>query len=335
MEKLISVIIPVYNVSRYLKQCVDSVLNQSYRNLEIILVDDGSTDDSGLLCDKYALSDSRIVVIHKENGGLSDARNVGIAAARGDYIGFVDSDDFIHTEMYRVLADAIEDNEADIAMANWQFFLDGRENDLRDDRTGSILAFEGMETLEFLIYGAGGYRVSLSVWDRLYRREIVENLFFPKGKCYEDVVWSVKIFYRARKGVYVDKSLYYYRRRDDSIVGVDNKNGLSRRVVTDEIPQIGEQIQFLRDVGQEKMADEVTYFLYEKILRYYTICYYDNSELEEELFEIVNSYMPWARSYMHRCGSVRRKCILFASLHALKMLIFLVYTKNRGKNDYS
>lgn len=329
MEKLISVVIPIYNVSQYLKQCVDSVLNQSYKNLEIILVDDGSTDDSGIISDRYALLDSRVVVIHKENGGLSDARNAGIAKAQGEYIGFVDSDDFIHPDMYRELALALEENNADIAMANWQNFFDGSEDEIKDCRTGNVLVLEGAGTLEFLMYGKDGYRISFSVWDRLYRREIIDGMLFPKGKCYEDIVWSSKVFHKSKKSVYIDKNLYYYRRRADSIVGLDVSHGISERIMTDEIPQIEGQIQFLRDIGQDKMADEATYSLYEKLLKYYALCQRGKSGHQNELLRLIRKYKVWARGYFGNCGNAWRKLVLLVSLYVFKALIFLLYVKNR------
>lgn len=331
MDKLISVIVPVYNVSQYLRQCVDSILSQSYQNLEVILVDDGSTDSSGIICDQYAQADNRIIVIHKENGGLSDARNAGLKVAKGEYIGFVDSDDFIHPDMYKLLAEILEDNQADIAIANWQGFFDGRESELHDNGTGNIMCFENIETLEFLIYGKDKYRISFSVWDRLYCKEAIGDFFFPKGKCYEDVVWSAKVFYGTKKSVYIDKSLYYYRRRDDSIVGLDSKHGVSRRVLTDEVPQIEAQIQFLKGIKQEEMADEITYFLYEKLLKYYARCHYDKSELQEELLKLIGKYKKWAKKYCIRTDNLFRKMVIFASLYAFKVLIFMLHIKNRGK----
>lgn len=327
MNKLISVIIPVYNVSKYLHQCVDSVLKQSYKNLEVILVDDGSTDESGMICDQYALADNRVVVIHKENGGLSDARNAGMAIARGEYIGFVDSDDYIHCDMYKVLTDLLEQNNADIAIANWCGFTSGEGEKIYEERTGNILTFENLENLEFLIYGKNKYKISLSVWDRLYRREIIKDFIFPKGRCYEDVVWSTKVFYKAKKSVYIDRNLYYYRRRNDSIVGLDNNGGVSERVITDEIPQVEAQITFLKSIKQYEMADEVTFFLYQMLLSYYTRCYYDKSKLQNNLLELINKYRVWAQNYLYRCNSFCKKCLLIVSLHAFKLLILVLHVK--------
>ena len=331
MDKLISVIVPVYNVSKYLNQCVDSILNQSYQKLEVILVDDGSTDSSGVICNQYAKKDQRITVLHKKNGGLSDARNAGLEVAKGEYIGFVDSDDFIHPDMYKILVKILEENQADIAIANWLDFFDGREGEIHDKRTGNIVCFENIETLEFLIYGEDRYQISFSVWDRLYRREVIGNIFFPKGKCYEDIVWSAKVFYGTKKTAYIDRSLYFYRRRNDSIVGTDSMYGLSARAITDEIPQMEELIQFLKDIKQEKMADEITYFLYEVVLKYYSRCYFNKSELQIELLKLINKYKEWAMEYPHRTNDLSRKVVIFISLHLFKLLILALHIKNRGR----
>jgi glycosyltransferase involved in cell wall biosynthesis len=329
MEKLISVIVPVYNVSKYLRQCVDSIINQSYKNLEIVLVDDGSTDSSGDLCDEYAKVDSRVKVIHKENGGLSDARNAGLDIATGEYVGFADSDDFIHCDMYRILAMNLEMENADMAIGNWKEFHDGDEETLTDSRSGNTQVFLGIETLEFLIYGKDGYRISFSVWDRLYKRELINEFRFPKGKCYEDVVWSAKVFYKAKKSVYVDRDLYYYRRRDDSIVGLDSKgqDEVSERAITDEIPQIEEQIRFLSDIGQEEMADEVMYYLYEMIFSYYTRCHYGKNHLQDKLLDMVDNYKPWAKQYMRKPVGMYRKCVLYMSVYCRCILVGVLYIK--------
>ena len=144
-------------------------------------------------------------------------------------------------------------------------------------------------------------------------------------------MWSAKVFYAAKRGVYIDKDLYYYRRRDNSIVGLDSKKGLSERIVTDEIPQIEKQIQFLNDIGQDEMADETAYFLYEKLLKYYEECYYGNNELQEELLSLINKHNKWAREYLCRSDKLSRRIVLFVSLYAFKLTIFLLHIKNRKK----
>lgn len=133
-EKLISIIVPVYNVEKYLKECIDSVISQTYKNLEIILVDDGSTDKSGEICDEYSKKDSRIKVIHKENGGLSDARNVALDIAKGEYIGFVDSDDYVEKDMFETLYKLAEEHNTEISSISFYKTLENEIIDVRNSR---------------------------------------------------------------------------------------------------------------------------------------------------------------------------------------------------------
>ena len=138
---LISIIIPVYNVEQYLSRCIDSVINQTYKNLEIILIDDGSTDDSGEICDEYALKDNRIKVMHKQNGGVSSARNEGLDISKGNYIGFIDSDDFIEKDMYEFLYDLLTKNNCDISCCNKFIFKDNKFIASKSFPKGNVLSF--------------------------------------------------------------------------------------------------------------------------------------------------------------------------------------------------
>ena len=214
-EPLISVIVPVYKVESYLDRCVRSIVEQSYTNLEIILVDDGSPDNCPGICDDWAGKDSRVRVIHKENGGLSDARNAGIRAAAGEYISFIDSDDRIAPEMLEKLYAALERDESDIAACTvemvWENgmpprFLTVQTNCLLG-RQEAQLALLRETTLKH------------PVWYKLYRRETVEGLLFDKGKYHEDVFWSYQAVGRARRVSVIDYVGYYYVQRGDSIMG--------------------------------------------------------------------------------------------------------------------
>ena len=193
---MISVIVPVYNVERYIRQCVESILEQTYADLEIILVDDGSTDGSGSICDEYKLKDNRVVVIHKCNGGLSEARNAGLDIARGEYIGFVDSDDYIEPDMYEVLYKNCERYAADLAAARFVKF--NTQGEVRKNFTENIEVFSREEMLRLFIVGDRRYEITMSVWDRLYKRELISDLRFPVGKCYEDIVFSTKVIEKSK-----------------------------------------------------------------------------------------------------------------------------------------
>lgn len=210
-EPLISIVIPVYNVSAYLKRCLDSVCTQLYENLEIILVDDGSTDNSGVICDEYAKLDNRILVIHKENGGLSDARNAGIAVSQGDYISFIDSDDFVGKLYIQRLVRLLLEFDADISIANQQNFSD--YNKIKKKQRQSIKVFNGISAIEDMWYQRN---IKTSAWGKLYKKELFQEIEYPKGKIYEDLGTTYKLFYLSEKIVYSSEVLYYYYQRNDS-----------------------------------------------------------------------------------------------------------------------
>lgn len=222
-EPLISVIVPIYHVEQYLRRCIDSIIGQTYKNLEIILVDDGSDDGCPAICDEYARKDNRIVVIHKENGGVSDARNNGLDAAKGEYIGFVDPDDYIHRDMYRILMDTILKDSADACICSYKYVYDGREKETDTVFDGDIseIIKSGNE-IQYLYYNCDR-KLELTVpWNKLYKKEVFRDLRYPKGKIFEDEATTFKILYRCQKVCLIDLPLYYYLQRNDSIIGVMN-----------------------------------------------------------------------------------------------------------------
>lgn len=213
---LVSIIIPVYNVEKYLLACVNSVINQTYKCLEIILVDDGSTDSSGRICDECAKADSRIKVIHKVNGGLSDARNVGIDAATGDYLAFVDSDDLIHTRFIETLYSLVCDFKADIASVEFKNFYDEESLDLEGILFGETMILQSEEAIDKILYQN---ILDNSVCNKLYNRHLFGGLRFPIGKLYEDLAIFYKVYERAKRVVHRRVAYYYYRLRRDSLTG--------------------------------------------------------------------------------------------------------------------
>lgn len=313
--KKISVIVPVYNVEEYICQCVDSILEQTYTALEVILVDDGSTDKCPTICDAYAGKDTRVKVIHKVNGGLADARNAGIDVATGEFIAFVDSDDYIEPDMYEVLAENIEMYHADIAIAKWHYD-DCDAKTLQEDEK---ICFDREQGLDFLIKGNGTYTITMSVWDRLYRRELIDGIYFPKGKCYEDIVWSTKVFWRAKKSVYVDKALYVYRKRQGSITQIDqgSRGAISPRLVSDRIPLLEEQVTYLKSIERSELAEECQFRLYELMLVYYSMGRYNikNKMLCRDLRQRIADNRNWAKAYLGKTTDKRRKLILWLSVH--------------------
>ena len=213
-QTIISVIVPIYKVERYLRQCVDSILNQTHSALEVILVDDGSPDGSGKICDEYAARDSRVRVIHKKNGGLSDARNAGIDIARGDYIAFVDSDDWLEPDTYESMLAAMEKYQAKLVCA-------GRFDN--SDETGACtvgLCPEKEELLPAVPLVRKIFHwdhMDAAAWDKLYARELFREIRYPVGRVMEDIPTTYRLVLLAGGGVLLPKPVYHYRCRSGSI----------------------------------------------------------------------------------------------------------------------
>lgn len=215
MSDKISVIVPIYKVEKYLHRCVDSIINQTYTNLEIILVDDGSPDSCPKICDEYAKIDDRVKVIHKENGGLSDARNAGLKIATGDYIAFVDSDDWIHKDMYNILHKNIIEKNADIVECGVKK-ISKFENQFEEISDESFIKYTKENLMKDLICED---IVKQTVWNKLYRKNVIKDFTFEKGKVHEDEFWTYKVFDRCNILIHINADLYYYFQREDSIMG--------------------------------------------------------------------------------------------------------------------
>ena len=213
---LISVIVPIYNVEQWLPRCIDSILAQTYQNIEIILCDDGSPDNCAKICDEYADQDSRIVVIHKPNGGLSDARNVAIKRAKGEYLTFIDSDDYITKDYIDVLYNLCKKYNTKMSVADWCVFSIGQKPILNENSPIEI-KFSKMEALEDM-FNQSHFDNSACV--KLYHRSLFENIEYPKGFVFEDLMTTFKIMLVCEDGVaYSNKQIYYYMFRPDSIEG--------------------------------------------------------------------------------------------------------------------
>ena len=212
---MISVIVPIYNVEKYLNRCIDSIVTQTYKKLEIILVNDGSTDNCPQICDEWAKKENRIRVIHKKNGGLSDARNVGVKNATGEYISFVDSDDWLAKDVYQKLIDNIQLTEADIVAC-------GVEMVWEEDNHSKKLTLDGdwiLEKEEALIAIIDETILKQPVWYKLYRRNVISEIMFEVGKCHEDVFWSYRAIANAKTVSIIEDVGYYYFQRKGSIMG--------------------------------------------------------------------------------------------------------------------
>ena len=220
MKPLISVIIPIYGVESYLKECVDSVIAQSYRNIEIILVDDGSPDRCGQICDEYKKQDERIIVIHKENGGLSSARNAGIDICKGEYISFIDSDDFVSPYFIELLLEAAIKYDSDVTtFSASRNFLDGEDTRVVfDDKVSSnSKELTVKESLELMFYQV----VPSGAQHRLYKKHIFSNLRYPNGDLFEEMATVYKTYLLSKRTAIIYGRHYAYRIRKNSIVRMD------------------------------------------------------------------------------------------------------------------
>lgn len=213
----ISIIVPIYKVELYLKKCVDSILAQSFKDFELILVNDGSPDGCGDICEAYKALDPRVVVIHKQNGGLSDARNYGIEVARGRYIGFVDSDDWIEPDMYESLYSLVTAHDADIAVCGHVEVMD--DVPLPKSFTHEVHVYNNEQALDKLLEDT---EIQNLAWDKLYKAELFTHVRYPVGKYFEDIFTTYKLFLQARTTVSLDSPKYMYLKRSDSITGAMN-----------------------------------------------------------------------------------------------------------------
>ena len=233
----LSIIIPVYNVADWLPETVDSVLAQSFRDFELILVDDGATDGSGEICDSYAARDARVRVIHQKNAGVSAARNTGVAAAKGDYIGFTDSDDIIEKDMYAVMMSLAEKHNADVVQCRHD-----RANTLNEAlRQDDSVVMTGEEFVRRIFTKTGlDYTNQVALWSKIYKKELFENIVFPVGQVYEDEQETYKLCLKAVRLVETNDILYHYIKRENSII-----TGVSARKRLDKQLALADRLHYL------------------------------------------------------------------------------------------
>lgn len=278
----ISVIVPAYNVGPYLSRCLDSVRSQTYDNLEIIVVDDGSTDNTGLIADEAAGKDSRIRVIHQENGGLSKARNTAFKYVTGDLITNVDADDFIRSDMLEIMVSDMEETDADLVICGHREGSEVKIEKSGDEKSmhSDIRKYSGRE--KFMLLFNERKRVSIVFWGKLYRKEILKGISFPEGKIHEDEYIVHYVFDRAETVVYDPRILYQYYKRDDSIT----TEGFSLRRL-DCIPALLDRIDFFEKKGDRELLKSVyTDFMKRTQYYYYGVRfqYPEEGDISREVF---------------------------------------------------
>ena len=243
MNQTISVIVPVFNVAGYLPQCVDSILSQDYGNLEVILIDDGSTDGSGEICDRYAALDSRVRAIHQKNGGAAAAKNAGLRLATGEYLAFADSDDYLEPGAYGFLMKVLLENGADAVQGSFREVYRNRAEEQR-------ISEETLEGYDYLLRFPKDFSCAL-LWNKLYRRALFDGVFFEEGHKIDDEYFTYQGFLQPRKVVRMDRVVYNYRKRASSVMSSPesaerlvldclDSAAKRRRKILDTLPQLRE-----------------------------------------------------------------------------------------------
>ena len=276
-NSLISIIVPVYNVEKYLEKCVESIINQTYKNLQIILVDDGSKDNSGKICDEFKLKDDRIEVIHKTNGGLSDARNAGLKIAKGDYIGFVDSDDYVEKDMFETFLSLIEKYNADISIVSYYEFENGKF--VEKDYTNELIKMNSLEGLKQILIDK---KIPNYSCNKLFKRNLFNDIKFPVGKKFEDIATTYRFFEKANLIIFKDVAKYYYIRRENSITKRKTYDNYK-----DYIDVLIERYLYLDKLYGNKIQPYNDYGLINNMLWFYTVLSsFEIMELEPKFLKI-------------------------------------------------
>lgn len=317
MEK-ISVIIPVFNTEKYLKRCVDSILAQTYRNLEIILVNDGSTDGSGSICEYYKTTDERVKVIHKKNGGQSSARNAGLDIATGNFISFVDSDDWLVKDIYEHCLKIIKLKECDVI--DFQCIITSGERNLPlKYKKEKIEIIEGKEILkDYLIKGQTN-KMPFSVCRKIYKKELFEKVRFPEGRINEDIVTNFKVLMNCKRLIRTTKIGYFYFQGSRSTT----RNGLKRRDF--DLIEVSKELVSLTEVNYK----DLKYLAQVKLARSYfsllaKIAFYGIDEQELDYRNIVNELTKKLRQnyFLLMCSPIplNRKIMITAVCINIKLL---------------
>ena len=319
-NELISIIVPIYNVQKYLDRCMKTLLNQTYRNIEIILVDDESPDECPKMCEEYTKIDQRVKVIHKKNGGLGFARNSGLEIAQGKYIIFVDSDDYINVNMVETLYFLLSENNADMSMCSFEYVTDRGENSIVYSNPVKNELLSKIEILNKLLEDKSWYYVV--AWNKLYKKEIWHNLRYPVGYIHEDAAVVHRVFCQCNLVATTEKKLYYYRQVPGSLMN-SGRNIKS----LDKYMAIADRLVFLKKFEKEldikKMANQYWYHYLED---YFFFKGKNGSSI----------YLRRMRKSLYRVFFILVKVKLFTTKEMLSVFIFLlspnIYYKIFGKN---
>ncbi|MFC4710612.1 glycosyltransferase family 2 protein [Enterococcus eurekensis] len=307
----ISVVVPVYNVQEYLVKCLESIVNQTYSELEIILINDGSTDDSGRICDDYAAMDKRIKVIHQENGGLSAARNTGIKIATSEWITFIDSDDYVAEDYIEYLICLALNNDADVSIGTYTYVTKSKEI---DKGTGEVSIMDNKTAIRRMLLDQG---FDMGAWAKMYKTTFFDDNLYPVGKLYEDSFTTYRVVSKAQKVAFGSKSIYYYINREDSIV---NRVFNERKLELIEMNKLNEN--FIRENFPSLLGEAKRRVLWSYFSTLNQVLSTDNSH-------IIEKYSPDLINYIITEGKfiVRKKYVPLRDKIAYLSLKYLGVTK--------
>lgn len=295
MKAEVSIIVPVYNVEQYLRRCVDSILEQKFQDYELILVNDGSIDGCGGLCDLYGSQHSNVRVIHKPNGGLSSARNAGLDVAEGEYIVFVDSDDYIHQEMIGTLHELARIHSSDIVMCNYVRTNEEQISQVLPTEVPEVYHYTNLQAIDRLLNvdedHQSGKKNGLHwvlAWNKLYKRHLFNDLRYKDGVLFEDVHIIHRLLYKCSKITYIPQPLYYYYQRPESIV---NSTFTIRKA--DKAYALEDRAIFLRSIGKAHLYRRSLKTYLDMFYWYYYKAVQECAHEKEEIAKLKRSLRKW------------------------------------------
>lgn len=282
-NKVVSIVIPIFNVEKYLERCIESVINQTYKNLDIILVDDGSPDNCPKICDEYKKKDKRIKVIHKKNGGLSDARNCGMKIIKGDYLFFLDSDDYIPENAIEILLNIAIKNSSDIVVGKYLEFSNDNILKKNKDDEYEVENFDCKTSLQEMMYM---HKIANSACGKIYKKSLFENIEYPKGKLMEDLGTTYKVFAKSKVITYTDFICYYYLVNNKG--SIMNSNFKLNKL--DGVKFAIEELNFMKQFNDDELVLAAKYRLYEE-------CMVRIGEVPRKNKDIINNLYKYIINY--------------------------------------
>lgn len=326
-EDIVSIIVPVYKVENEIDRCIQSILNQTYTSIEIILVDDGSPDKCPQICDKYAKQDKRIKVIHKENGGLSDARNVGLDMAKGEYIAFIDSDDWVEDSFIEQLLTNLISTNSDISICGYTLVNENNQKRHYSARK-DLEILENEEALRELFTQE---KFGCMVWQKLYRKELFKDIRFPVNKLYEDVAVSLPLFIKSKQCVISNKELYFYFQRNSSIV---NSKFSNKKL--DMLEYVQDMIDYSHLHGHKYDEETESFYLKACLMNILQAYKDDESGEAQDAAKLLKKELRKHRKYIwgNRYIEKRRQIAMYAILLNFPAKLLIKIWKMRMKAKY-